>query len=445
MRIEYHIDLGRAHAGIADITADFSGVPRGTRLVLPALAGKPSVRVLSLVAARPGKRASRPAAAGESIAWPGRDFSLRYSLRTGLNCSVGTGLESELLYPFINSKEIFLGSGALPYPENLRCLADGVKTSLRISGMPPGFSMFSSVESSELCPAQLDSFFMYFSRKEPVSHVYDGKAGRTEFSLLVQEGKRIPLTHAEVRSHVNMTMRSLEEHFAAYKGFRKIRILVLQPPADFEKLTGGRTFATGENVAGGVLTYGPRSAEYLKRRFGHPSYRFFLRDGLTHELTHFYSTTAWQGRYKSLLFPAAACPPGHKRLIGEVLTAYFHRAILRSQDGTKPFTAGEILPRVAAWKAKPSKREFLDLALLDLWLHEGGSSLKEVFRALIRLYGERHKPYPSARALTKAAEQCRRAALPPWLKAALLTDSSPSYMDRLEELSFAEKNFDPLS
>lgn len=444
MRIDYRIDLNRAGAGIVDLAADFTGVPRGTGLVLPVLGGKPGIKVLSLKTARPGKRESLPASSGERIAWPGRDFSLKCSLRIGLTCPAGTDKESELLYPFVNRDEIFLGSGALPYPENLRRLAPGLKTSLRVTGVTAGFRLFSSVGENGICPCQLDSFFMYFSRKQPARHAYNGEAGRTQFSLLVQEGKRIPLTRAGLWRHTDMVMRSLERHFAAYKGFRTIRILVLQPPPDFEKLAGGRTFATGENVAGGVLAYGPRSADYLKRRAGYSSYRFFLLDGLAHELTHFYSTAAWQGRYKSLLFPAAGCPPRHKRLLGEVLTAYFHRAILRSQRGPASFAAGEIRPRVAAWKAQPAKREFLDLLLLDLWLREGGSALKEAFRALIRRYGERHEPYPSARALTRAAEQCRRAALPPWLKAALLTDSCPSYAERLEGFSL-KKNFGPLS
>lgn len=443
MRIDYTIDLSRASAGILGMTADFGGVPRGTGLVLRLLGNKPGVKVLSLKAAgRKRGGAGKLRCSGENISRPGRDFSLEYSIRVGLRCCVGTDRDSELLYPFINGKEIFLGSGALPYPENLPRLAAGIKASLRVTGIPAGFRPFSSTEGPGLCPAQLDSFFLYFSRKAPARHVYKGKAGRIEFSLLVQEGKKIPLTRARVWRHTDMVMRALEENLSPYGGLRKISILILQPPADFENLAGGRTFATGENVAGGVLAYGPRSAEYLKRRVGYSGYSFFLVDGLAHELTHFYSTAAWQGKYKSLLFPAETCPPRHKRLLGETLTCYFHRAIMRSGS----FTGREILPRLSAWEKKASKNHFLDLFLLDLWLRGGGSSLKEVFRALIRRYGAPHKPYPSARALTRAAEQCRRATLPPWLKAALLTDSFPSYEERLEELSFTgKKTLDPLS
>lgn len=444
MRIDYTIDLAGTREGIVRVKADFSGVPAGTGLLLPAMGKKPGVKVTGLSAAIRGGAAVRPRVTGELIRRPGAAFSLEYTIGIALKHSVGTDKDSELLYPFLNGEEIFLASGALPYPENLPRLAPRIKASMRITGLPAGFKIFSSVEGPSLCPGQLDSFFIYCSSKSPSEHVYSGGKGGTRLSLLVQKGKRIPLSASQVWRHTDRVMRALEKVFSPYQGFRKVGILILQAPADFERVSGGRTFATGENVPGGVLAYAPRSAAYIRKKFGHSGYASFLRDGLAHELTHFYFTAAWQGRYKSLLFPAVTCPPRQKRLLGETLTLYFHRAIIGSRDGKASFLAGEIRPRLAAWKAKPSKSGVLDLLLLDLWLREGGGSLRDAVRALIRKYGTRHKPYPSAHALIQAAQDSRRAALPSWLKRTILSDHSPDYIERLKELSFSRcGEFDP--
>lgn len=446
MRIDYHIDLSGTLDGVVRVKADFSGVPAGTGLLLPVMGQKPGVKVTGLSAAIRGGTAVRPRVTGELIRRPGAAFSLEYAISIRLKHSIGTDKDSDLLYPFLNEDEIFLASGALPYPEDLPRLASRIKASMRVTGLPDGFKVFSSVEGPSLCPGQLDSFFIYCSSKSPADHVYYGKRGATRLSLLVQKGKRIPLNTSQVWRHTDKVMRELERSFSPYGGVMKVGILVLQAPADFERVAGGRTFATGENVPGGVLVYAPAAAGYIRKNFGHSGYASFLRDGLAHELTHFYFTAAWQGRYKSLLFPAGTCPPRHKRLLGETLTLYFHRAIIGSRDGKASFLAGEIRPRLAAWEAKPSKSGVLDLLLLDLWLREGGSSLRNAVRSLIRKYGTRHKPYPSARALTQAAEQSRRAALPSWLRRTILGDHSPDYIERLKELSFSrDGEFNPCS
>lgn len=446
MRINYHLDLSETRGGIVRVTVSFTGVTRGTGIRLPAIGKKPGIEITGLLAKIRGIGAVPFRVSGELITRPAADFSLEYALHIGLEHTVGTDNDSELLYPFLNRQEIFLASGTLPYPEHLPLLAPGIKASLRVTGIPRGLKVFSSIEGTKLCPGQLDSFFIYLSDKRPATHIYSGKTGKTRFSLLVQKGKKIPLTRAAVWRHTNKVMRSLEGTFSAYAGFDKIKILILQAPDDFEKLAGERTFATGENVPGGILTYAPTSKEYLRRKFGHSSYRFLLQDGLAHELTHFYSTAAWQGKYKSLLFPAEKCPPRHKRLIGEILTCYFHRGIVRSKNGGTTFIAREILPRISAWRIKPSKQAFLDLFLLDLWMRRGGSSLKGAVRCLIQKFGANHKPYPSARVLIKAAEASNRAQLPSWLKKTLLTDYSPDYTERLDELSFHRKmRFNPIS
>ena len=241
-------------------------------------------------------------------------------------------------------------------------------------------------------------------------------------------------------------MSDLEESFGGYSGANKVNIMVLQPPANFETIMGEATFATGENMLGGVAVYTPKSPEYIRKYFGHASYPRHIYDGLAHELTHFYSTTAWQGRYKSLLFPSSACPEPHKQLIGEMLTADFHNGISHDQvSGKNSFIASKILAQLSAWKAAPRKKPFLDLFLLDLWLRSKKGSLKAATVHLINEYGHQHKPYRTGAALATAAEACCGKPLPPWLRTTLLTPHIPDYDAKLKAFpNWDRKDFNPL-
>lgn len=447
MRADYLIDLSGKRSGIVRLRAEFSGLTPGSALRLPIRLAKAGVKVAGLRAVDGAGRKLRLTAAGEKLLVPAPVFALEYSLLISLKECAGAGKEIELLYPFLNASELFLGSGALAYPEDLRKLAPRLKAGLRVEGLPAGWGMFSNMAEGPVSPAALDSFFVYFSKRSPRAHAYRGLAGVTEFSLLVQEGKAIPLSAPEVWAWTDTVMRALEKNLSPYKGFRKVNILLLQCPAYFERLSGGRTFAAGENVAGGILAYTPKSPEYIKRRYGYASYSYHLRDGLAHELTHFYSTGAWQGRYKSMLFAAESCPPRQRQLIGEVLTAYFHNGVIRCRPGEKPsFISGMILPVLDKWALKPGKRPLLDLFLLDLWLRAGGSSLAGAVRRLLRDYGVKHRPYRSALVLVRAAEACRRAALPDPIRKAILTEYAPDYAAELERFpGWAGPEFSPLA
>ena len=446
LRADYRIDLSEAGSGLVRFRVEFSGLPPGSALRLPARLAKTGVKVAGLRAIDGAGKKLRLKTCGERLSVPARSFSLEYSLLISFKECAGTDKKIDLLYPFLNGSELFLGSGALAYPEDLRELAPHLRASLRAAGLPAGWGLFSNMAEGSVSPAALDSFFLYFSKRSPRAHVYRGLAGVTEFSLLVQEGKTIPLGAPGVWAWTDTVMGSLEKYLSPYKGFRKLNILLLQCPADFERLSGGRTFAAGENVAGGIAVYTPKSPEYLKRRYGYAGYAYHLRDGLAHELTHFYSTGAWQGRYKSMLFAAESCPPRQRQLIGETLTAYLHNGVIRCRAGEKPsFISGKILPVLDRWAIKSGKRPLLDLFLLDLWLRAGGSSLAGAVRLLLREYGEKHRPYRSALALVRAAEACRSAALPAPIKKALLTDYAPDYARELAEFPGWDKpDFSPL-
>ncbi len=447
MRVDYLVDLSEKRSGLVRFRAEFSGLPSGSALRLPARLARAGVEVRGLRAWDASGKNLRLKIRGERLAVPARSFVLEYSLHISFKECAGTDRELELLYPFLNGSELFLGSGALAYPEDLRRLAPRLKAGLRVTGLPAGWRLFSNMAEGPVSPAALDSFFLYFSKRSPRAHACRGLAGATGFSLLVQAGKTIPLSVPEVWAWTDTVMESLEKYLSPYRGFRKLNILLLQCPADFERLSGGRAFAAGENVAGGILVYTPKSPEYIKRRYGYTSYSYHLRDGLAHELTHFYSTGAWQGRYKSMLFAAESCPPQQRQLMGETLTAYFHNGVILCRPGEKPsFISGKILPVLGGWAGKPGKRPLLDLFLLDLWLRDGGSSLAGAVRRLLRQYGEKHRPYRSALALVRAAGACRSAALPASIRKALLTEYAPDYAGELAVFpGWDRPDFSPLA
>ncbi len=428
--------------------ASFSGFPVKAALSLPALLAKTGVAVKELKAAGPGGKELRPKVSDDKIFTKAADFTLTYSLKISLKESVGTDNEAELLYPFLNASEIFLGSGALPFPENLPALAGSLRAELRLAGLPPGWGVFSSIPEGRVSPGSIDSFFIYCSKSQaPRSYTYNGLSGKTEFALLVQKGKTIPYRPAEIWKFTDQIMSTLEKSFGPYGGARRINILILQPPARFGSIMRNATFATGENVLGGVAIYTPKSPAYIRKKFGHGSYTYLLRDGLTHELTHYYSTTAWQGRFKSLLFPSSACPPLHKRLIGEIMTAYFHEGIIRCHAGGKPsFISGKIMPQLAAWRADSRKKPILDLFLLDQWLRSKGSSLTAAVTRMMNEYGRPHRPYRSGTSLLRAAEACCGGSpLPLYLSKAILTPYMPDYAAALKDFpGWDGKNFTPL-
>jgi hypothetical protein len=448
MKIDYSVDLSGMLSGAVRVGAVFALGKKAASLRLPALLAKTRVEVKDLRALSPAGESLSLKISGEKISMNAPGFTLEYVLRIKLKECVGTDKEAELLYPFLNASELFLGSGALPYPEELERLASGIAAELHVSGLPPGWAVFSSLTEGAVSAACLDSFFIYCSKGQaPRSYTYKGRTGGPRFRLLVQKGKSIPLSSAEVWEIAGGVMNELEKSFGPYAGAGLINILILQPPSGFERLARGATFATGENMLGGIAVYTPKSSAYIERLFGHGSYAYHLRDGLTHELTHFYSTTAWQGRYKSLLFPSAACPAQHKRLIGEILTAYFHEAVMRrNNSGSKSFLSGKILPQLAAWKLTGKKKPLLELFLLDLWLRSKESSLKGAVNRLLTGFGRAHKPYRSGAALTQAAVKCAGAPLPSYLRRALLTAQVPDYARELKAFpGWDNEKYSPLS
>ena len=165
---------------------------------------------------------------------------------------------------------------------------------------------------------------------------------------------------------------------------RVFHCLLLQASDNFEQLAHGRSFATGENVLNGIAIYSPTSPAYLQRLFGHGNYVHFLFEGLTHELMHVYTTKAWQGKFKSRLYPAVECPALHARMIGGDLNVYFCLQglylFLEKPEAFLPETVGQALSKYLQTR---QRNPLLDLFLFDIALRHNKRTLLQVFGALV--------------------------------------------------------------
>lgn len=303
---------------------------------------------------------------------------LRYELHTVYRDVVGDDRDVYVMYPFINEREVFFGVGAVPYPVNYADIADEFTFGYELQRLPAGWQMFSTLEPP--APGQLEGFFVYAVRGEAVSF----KCGSTTFQWMMQPGKIFPLSGDEIETYITNYVRWLEANIGPFLP-DWVNLLFLQAPSNFAELSNQRTFTTGQNFSNGILTVGPNNPDYLQAMFGYDDYRFFLYDGMTHELMHYYTTTSWQGKYKAYLYPAPNASPYTSRLTGEALNIYFHRQYLYQHWYGSPerFYERDIPGSIKKAQQRGIRAPLADLHLLDKALQEHGTSLLEQFRRLV--------------------------------------------------------------
>ncbi|MCB9437595.1 MAG: hypothetical protein H6673_11485 [Anaerolineales bacterium] len=344
------------------------------------------------------------------------NYHLRYIVITDYEQCVGFDLDRVVTYPFIDEAEIFFGTGIIAQPIDISRHADNVAISFAVVNVPNGWGIYTNLIEPSIDAGQLDGFFVYSAPNlQPTRFQVQGQQMAIDFHYLVQNGHEVPLAASEVIEFVERYLSWLEANLAPYRQLSDIRILFLQAPPDFAARTNQRAGVTGENVQHGIVAYGPADDTYWQERFGYSGYRFFLLDGLAHEIMHFYTTTAWQGRYKSVLVAGENCPPADARLIGEALNLYFSRQFVYDYVGEPRRFYTEA---IAYYLNLPPTRKnpFLDLLLLDMALQEQGQSLLTVFQAMLA------RPpiiYESARILTDK--------LPESLRASILDSAIPDY------------------
>ncbi|NDJ87208.1 MAG: hypothetical protein GYB66_15115, partial [Chloroflexi bacterium] len=363
-------------------------------------------------------------------------FRLEYQVYTPYTQCVGFDRLVGLNYPFINTQEIFLSTGILPYPEDLPEIYRDVSLDMAVQDVPVGWGIFSNLPDRNPSPAVLEGFFIYCSTKQiPFIETYHGKAQDISFLLLGQHGITLPDTLEAYWTFINQYMRWLETFLGTYQERDEIMVLFLRAVPDFERLSNNRAFASGENVLNGIVSYGPDDAAYLRRIFGYEDFHRFLLDGLAHELMHFYTTASWQGAKKSVLYPSGDCPPTHSRLIGEGLNLYFsrqfvHRYLEGSIEGFFTQTLTHILNR---HQERPRKEPLVELFLLDLHLHAHDSSLLAIFSAAVKQHQRTRIPYEDGRFLLDIAGQHLTADIPSFYYDLLLDSVIPDYPALLDE------------
>lgn len=387
MRMDIEVSLGKYAGGLLRVKVKASGGVgrRGYRLA--ALAGGPGVTAAAWRLTGAGWRLD-----GENLSVDGSDFALEYDLAVPHKACLGSDKRADLLYPFINEDEVFFGTGSLPVPEG-EC-----EVSLRLSGLPAGWSEFSSLTPGGMSAEKLSPFFCYCSAgQSPKEHVWRGADQETTLRLLVQRGKELPMSSADLFDFFDGYMGWLERSLAPYRRAREINYLVLQAPPDFEALAGGRSFATGENVLNGVACYAPPGNDYIRERFGYRSYTHFLYEGLAHELTHFYTSGAFDVPSKTVLYPSKDCPRYASRLIAEALNLYFCTQYVSAHvpEGRGSFDAWMDRCR-ARLRDTGARQPLLDLLELDAWLQARGSGLLALFREMVLLRMDDRRPYGSA-------------------------------------------------
>jgi hypothetical protein len=325
-------------------------------------------------------------------------FRISYEIFVPLRECLGAYQEADLLFPFINEDEIFFGSGALAYPDALPTLADQIEVTFQLEGVPQGWDVFSSMITGGAHPAKLDGFFCYLTPEiTPVVVDVPLQEGAVKLRLVGQRGKTFPLN--ELGAFAARWLTRLDQQIAPYQGAREIDVLFLRTPDDFETQAQGQAFAAGENMLNAILSCGSANPDYLRERFGYEDYEYHLYDGIAHELLHFYTSTAWQARYKSVLCPAVNCPRTDRWLIGESLNVYLHDQYVRAQFG-RSFVNDKITPLIQAASAGSARRfQLLDLFLLDDGLRERGTTLEALFGAMVRRKQADYPrlPYDSAR------------------------------------------------
>lgn len=387
MHLDISVDLGKYAQGRLSVRVAVQAGPGEHVFTLIALAAGEGVSVLDWQVAGGESRAEGPL-----VSVAGAAFVLRYDVGIRHGVCLGSGKDTDLVYPFLNANEVFFGTGLLPIPREA-CTA-----AFRLVGLPAGWSEFSSLAPGGMHPDKLSAFFCYCAPgAAPAEHTWRGRAREVKFRVLKQRGASLPVPEQALFDFFDGYMNWLEDSLAPYQRAGEINFLVLQAPADFSALAGGRSFATGENVLNGIACYSPDDAGYLQSYFGFSSYSQYLYEGLAHELMHFYTSAALEAREKSVLYPASGCPAYAARLLGEALNNYFYSGYVARQVPAAHGSFENWLSRARARRIKTEARQpFLDLLELDEYLRANGASLLALFREMVLLRLNDRRPYASA-------------------------------------------------
>lgn len=413
MHLDIGVDISKHAQGRIGVRVGVRAGQGEHAFALDVLAAGPGVAVVDWQVAGGEGRVE-----GRQVSVTGAEFVMSYGVEIAHTVCLGSGKDTDLVYPFLNANEAFFGTGLLPIPREA-CTA-----TFKLTGIPAGWSEFSSLTPGGMHPDKLSAFFCYCAPvAPPAEHVWRGQAQEVTFRILKQRGASLPVQEQALFDFIDGYMSWLEDSLAPYLRAGEINFLVLQAPPDFSALSGGRSFATGENVLNGIACYSPLDEAFLRSYFGFSSYEQYLYEGLGHELMHFYTSAAVEAREKSVLYPAPGCPAYASRMLGEALNNYFYMGYVSRHVPASRGSFENWLSRARARGEKTGRRQpFLDLLELDEYLRAKGSSLQALFREMVLSKIDDRSPYESAAFLFETLRSRLRIEPPAELEKRVLSE-----------------------
>jgi hypothetical protein len=354
-------------------------------------------------------------------------FEILYSVIVDYSDCVGVDRETEFNFPFVNENEIYFGTGFFPFPLNPHDSGQDIGLSFCVDNIPADWHVFSSLDAGELTSIKLDNFFWYAnSKRKPQRIPLQGREKQVYFQILIQRGKEIPISAEEFSEFLAQYLNWLENNIAPYRQLTEINCLILQAPSNFKELTWNTSFATGENVINGIMAYGPDDpANY--QMLGSPTYRDYLYEGIAHEIMHFYTTTAVQGKYKSVLYPDSNCPPAHARLIGESMNLYYVYQFVGDYLGDPSRLQNQLRSHLERAGKSARRNGLLDASILDQYLMQKGVSLLALFSAMVKLKQNETGPYLSGEFIFETLREKMGIEVSSEVKEFILGSEIPDY------------------
>jgi len=398
MKISITIDFKNYLKNNLVFSVRFDLENKKNRIILNAIAVKAGIRTSNLVVLDNKSNYLDYIIKDNIITVNERSFIINYTLNTIFTDCVGFNKKIEFLYPFINQNELFLGSGSIPYPENLSEISNKLKITTKIINKPEFWNTLSNIKFESNFLPITDTFFIYSSNENTIhKYTFHGQKNIVDFQIVIQKNKKIPISINKLFSYINDYCIWLENNLIPLKHVDKINIIILQTTDNFTELTGNEAMATAENMLNTIIIYGPDNNKYYKKLLNYSDYTKFLYDAITHELMHSYTTMSWQGKYKSILYPDKICPNKDARFIGEALNIYFHNYYIENyfSNSNETFITKIIFDSFINY-IKNGNDSLMRLFLLDFYLKKNNSSLLELFSELLK---HTKKPYNSLKIL----------------------------------------------
>ena len=364
---------------------------------------------------------------GGAIEFAVKQFEISYCVVVDHSDCVGVDRETEFIFPFINEHEVFFGTGLFPFPVNLHEPDADVEFSFNVEGVSADWHIYSSLDVGRLAAAKLDNFFWYANADRAPQQIFlDEGQEPIRFQLLVQRDKNIPISSGEFGEFLSRYTSWVECNITPYRQLADINCLILQAPPDYLNMTENTSFATGENVINGIAAYGPDDPDNYQK-LGCETYRDYLLEGIAHEIMHYFTTTAIQGKYKSILYPSPDCPPAHARFIGESMNLYCIYQFIGEYMGD-PFRLQDHLKFHLGWVQKSKRRSgLLDAYLFDQFLIENGRSLLSLFSAMVKRKQEEPGPYTSGEFILETLHEKMKIEVLSDVAELILGDATPDY------------------